>query len=79
MDQVIKFLGDQLPTGVVGGGLFGIWLYFRKEYAAIIADLRATIKDQTQTIKDLWAENRRLRGDANGVHAADNDEEKVES
>lgn len=68
MDQIIKFLGDQLPTGVVGGGLFGIWLYFRKEYAAIIADLRATIEAQSQTIKDLWAENRRLRGDASGKH-----------
>lgn len=74
MDQVIKFLGDQLPTGVVGGGLFGIWLYFRKEYAAIIADLRATISAQSQTIKDLWAENRRLRGDASGKHNADNGE-----
>lgn len=60
-----------MPTGVVGGGLFGIWLYFRKEYAAIITDLRATIKDQAQTIKDLWAENRRLRGDASGKPPAD--------
>lgn len=75
MEQVIKFLGDQLPTGVVGGGLFGIWLYFRKEYAAIIADLRATITAQSQTIKDLWAENRRLRGDASGKHV----EEEAES
>lgn len=66
MEQIIKFLGDQIPTGVVGGGLFGIWLYFRKEYAAIVSDLRATIAAQAQTIKDLWAENRRLRGDASG-------------
>jgi hypothetical protein len=76
VEQVIKFLGDQLPTGVVGGGLFGIWLYFRKEYAAIIADLRSTITAQAQTIKDLWAENRRLRGDVTGKHNADEEPEK---
>jgi hypothetical protein len=76
VEPVIKFLSDQLPTGVVGGGLFGIWLYFRKEYAAIIADLRATITAQAQTIKDLWAENRALRGDAAGKQP---DTEKAES
>ncbi len=65
----------QLPTGIAGGGLFGIWLYFRKEHAAVIANLRETIKEQAQQIKDLWAENRKLRGDATGKHA---DEEKVE-
>lgn len=66
-----------MPTGLTGGGLIAIWFYFRKEYAAIIADLRATIKDQAQTIKDLWAENRALRGDANGDHH--DDTEKADS
>lgn len=74
MEQVLKFLESQLPTGLAGGGLFGIWLYFRKEYAAILAAHKETIADQARQIKELWAENRLLRGDANGKH----DDEKAD-
>lgn len=75
MEPVFKFIESQLPTGLAGGGLFGIWLYFRKEYAAVLANHKETIKEQAQQIKDLWAENRKLRGDASGKHV---DEEKPE-
>lgn len=75
MDPILKFIESQLPTGLAGGGIFGIWLYFRKEYAAILATHKETIKDQAQQIKDLWTENRRLRGDADGKHADEKGDE----
>lgn len=49
------------PTAVTGGGLFGIYVYFRKVDAAIKADLRDTIKQQAEQIDKLWKECRELR------------------
>ena len=48
---------------MAGGGLFGIYMYFRKVQAAILEDLRKTIVQKDAEIDRLWAENRALRGE----------------
>ncbi len=74
MDEIINGFQSLLPTLGTGGGLFGIYVYFRKVDAAIKEDLRKTITAQAEEIERLWAECRRLRGDRSGKHAEEGDD-----
>lgn len=80
MDQLFKFLEAAFPTGLAGGGLIGVYIYFRKEHAAILEDLRKTIADLRETIKaqaaeiaTLWAENRAQRAELKEYRRRDPD------
>lgn len=66
MAELIALLQAAFPTTVAGGGLFGIYMYFRKIDAAIKDDLRATINTQAEQIEKLWTECRRLRAELLG-------------
>ncbi|WIC89094.1 hypothetical protein SEA_OTTAWA_48 [Arthrobacter phage Ottawa] len=68
MADAIAFLQTLFPTTMAGGGLFGIYMYFRKVQAAIMDDLRKTIVQKDAEIDRLWAENRSLRGELHPDH-----------
>lgn len=67
MDQILTFLQAAFPSSIAGGGLFGIYLYFRKENAAILEELRKTITAQAAEIATLWNENREQREELRGL------------
>jgi hypothetical protein len=74
VDALLPFVQAAFPTALTGGGLVGIYMYFRKIDAAIREDLRKTIAAQQAEIESLWTENRKLRKEANDDGAADTDE-----
>jgi hypothetical protein len=61
--EALAFLQAAFPTTIAGGGLFGIYIYFRKVDAAIKEDLRKTIASQAEEIARLWKECRELRAE----------------
>lgn len=73
MAEILAALQSLFPTAVTGGGLFGIYVYFRKIDAAIKDDLRATIKQQAEQIEKLWKECRDLRAELHGKGAPEAD------
>lgn len=83
MEQLFKFLEAAFPTGLAGGGLIGVYIYFRKEHAAILEDLRKTITDLRETIKQqaaeiatLWTENRAQRAELAEYRQREDDHDK---
>lgn len=68
MAEALAFLQTLFPSAVTGGGLVGIYMYFRKVQAAILEDLRKSNAQKDAEIERLWAENRNLRAELSPDH-----------